>query len=621
MESDQKPTPPLNEEIRKLHQFIEDQFCRQAVLLQELTRPLRFAPDKLAPAVAPVLRPPEGETKDSDLVSEGAGINIRHIQRHPGTVLASGGRTEKADMQSETSLNNSAVASVAAEVAEARNQQLGEADTEKRVTLSFQMPEDPQDVQDLAAFDENWEPTARPSVTESPAKSSRNSSRQTFVRAKLSQHQEKAAAAARLVRQASAIRPERSWPSAKQIVMSRVFAYGIICLIIVNLVLLGVEVDVSAGLPQNEVPTWFAIVNIVIVSVYTLEIALKILAFGARQFFCGRDSYWNVFDFVIVSVSIGETLIEMLILTSSSVDSAHLRVLRFLRVARALRSIRVMRLVHYIGALRTLVFSIVSTMGSLLWTMLLMVMIFYLFGVILAQIATDNCRTLQQAATGDINAVPLCEGALHTHWRTVPVSMLTLFMAVSGGLSWTEALQPLQQFSPFGVACVITYVVITVFAVLNVVTGVFCNTAIESAHADKDIAIMKQMNKRNAQIEALRHVFGEIDRDRSNKVSIQELKDAMDTQKLSSFMESLGISTEDVWTLFMVIDSDESGEITLDEFVGGCMTLNGPARSLHLARMSHENKVTRQEIKQLSAQMAGVMDFLGVDRADRKSVV
>ena len=36
------------------------------------------------------------------------------------------------------------------------------------------------------------------------------------------------------------------------------------------------------------------------------------------------------------------------------------------------------------------------------------------FGVILAQIATDNCRTLQQAATGDINAVPLCEGALHT---------------------------------------------------------------------------------------------------------------------------------------------------------------------------------------------------------------
>ena len=39
------------------------------------------------------------------------------------------------------------------------------------------------------------------------------------------------------------------------------------------------------------------------------------------------------------------------------------------------------------------------------------------FGVILAQIATDNCRTLQQTATGDINAVPVCEGALYVRLR------------------------------------------------------------------------------------------------------------------------------------------------------------------------------------------------------------
>ncbi|CAE7247293.1 PIP5K5 [Symbiodinium natans] len=51
--------------------------------------------------------------------------------------------------------------------------------------------------------------------------------------------------------------------------------------------------------------------------------------------------------------------------------------------------------------------------------------------------------------------------------------------------------------------------------------------------AEKDIAVMKQMNKTNAQIEALQQIFGEIDRDRSTKVSIEELKDAVDTEKLS----------------------------------------------------------------------------------------
>ena len=87
--------------------------------------------------------------------------------------------------------------------------------------------------------------------------------------------------------------------------------------------------------------------------------------------------------------------------------------------------------------------------------------------------------------------------------------MLTLFMAISGGISWEDALRPLQRVSPLAVTLMILYIVTTVLAVLNVVTGaapaalghdlcqdlratgdallfqVFCNTAIESAHADK----------------------------------------------------------------------------------------------------------------------------------------
>ena len=36
--------------------------------------------------------------------------------------------------------------------------------------------------------------------------------------------------------------------------------------------------------------------------------------------------------------------------------------------------------------------------------------------------------------------------------------------------------------------------------------------------------------------------------------------------------------------------AEESGEITIDEFVSGCMQLHGPAKSLQLAKMSFENK-------------------------------
>ena len=49
---------------------------------------------------------------------------------------------------------------------------------------------------------------------------------------------------------------------------------------------------------------------------------------------------------------------------------------------------------------------------------------------------------------------------------------------------------------------------------------------------------------------------------------------------------------QDVWTLFMVIDADQNGLIDIDEFVSGCQQLHGPAKSIQMARMSHENKAT-----------------------------
>ncbi|CAE7186630.1 CPK25, partial [Symbiodinium pilosum] len=104
---------------------------------------------------------------------------------------------------------------------------------------------------------------------------------------------------------------------------------------------------------------------------------------------------------------------------------------------------------------------------------------------------------------------------------------------------------------------------------------------------------MKQMQKHAKQLKSLRGVFKEIDNDQSNLVSLQELKDALKEKKLASFLESMDISTQDIWTLFTVMDSDGSGDVTLEEFVTGCMQLQGPAQSIQLARMRHEHLRTR----------------------------
>ena len=75
---------------------------------------------------------------------------------------------------------------------------------------------------------------------------------------------------------------------------------------------------------------------------------------------------------------------------------------------------------------------------------------------------------------------------------------------------------------------------------------------------------MKQMHKHEAQVQSLREIFREIDNTNSSVVSVKQLKarvlrsclcrkEALQSAKLASFMHSMDISTQDVWTLFMLL--------------------------------------------------------------------
>eukprot|EP00435_Cladocopium_sp_Y103_P046093 s1470_g13.t1 len=76
----------------------------------------------------------------------------------------------------------------------------------------------------------------------------------------------------------------------------------------------------------------------------------------------------------------------------------------------------------------------------------------------------------------------------------------------------------------------------------------FCNTAIESAGADKDVRTLRQMQAKNKQVELLKSVFAEIDFDKVNEISFEDVNKCLANGDLASFMESMGISTDDIWT-------------------------------------------------------------------------
>mmetsp|Transcript_111913 Transcript_111913/g.289173 ORF Transcript_111913/g.289173 Transcript_111913/m.289173 type:complete len:247 (+) Transcript_111913:2-742(+) len=176
------------------------------------------------------------------------------------------------------------------------------------------------------------------------------------------------------------------------------------------------------------------------------------------------------------------------------------------------------------------------------------------------------------------------------YWSTLPRSMFSLYMAITGGISWGELSDPLSDVSGIYVALFAGYIILTQLAVLNVLTGVFCQNAIDSAQHDQDLVTQALMANKEFYVNRIKEIFKTIDTDGSGGLTIQEFRQHLGDDSIVAYFESLELDVTDVWTLFKLLDTDEGNVIDLDEFVTGCMRLKGPAKCMDVAGMNQEHK-------------------------------
>mmetsp|Transcript_32072 Transcript_32072/g.69247 ORF Transcript_32072/g.69247 Transcript_32072/m.69247 type:complete len:126 (+) Transcript_32072:1419-1796(+) len=109
-----------------------------------------------------------------------------------------------------------------------------------------------------------------------------------------------------------------------------------------------------------------------------------------------------------------------------------------------------------------------------------------------------------------------------------------------------------------------------------------------------------------SQLRALKGVFIEIDDDGSETITSNELEAAMNKPALMHQMESMDISTRDLRTLFRIMDSDGSGEISFEEFIDGCMHLQGTAQSLQVEDFRREFRFLCKDIAKIGSELSQV---------------
>ncbi|MEL6914326.1 MAG: ion transporter [Pseudomonadota bacterium] len=184
-------------------------------------------------------------------------------------------------------------------------------------------------------------------------------------------------------------------------------------------------------------------------AIFTAEIALKLYAYRGRFFRSG----WNIFDLAVVGIA--------LVPTTGG-----------LSVLRALRILRVLRLISVAPQLRRVVEGFVSALPGMGSVFLLMGMMFYIGAVMATKLFGLGC--------------PACtpeQAAMFDDWfGTLGRSLYTLFQIMTLE-SWSMGIvRPVLEVYPMAWAFFVPFIMVTTFAVVNLLVGLIVNS-MQEAHA------------------------------------------------------------------------------------------------------------------------------------------
>ncbi|OLQ06521.1 Ankyrin-1 [Symbiodinium microadriaticum] len=421
---------------------------------------------------------------------------------------------------------------------------------------------------------------------------------------------------------------ESTWNEASQ-VDHPAFDVFFACVVLLNSILIGVDVENTLSCRDQPVcdarPGWLQATQISCTVLFVLELVIRVTASGI-QIFCSEDWLWILLDVLIVALSVWEIVVDIALLVEPDQEAmnegvsgiASLKAFRIIRLTRILKTAQLMRVFRFVMALRTLVQSVLHTLKALMWALLLLLLIVYVFAVLFTQAIHDHIYVDMLPMPAD------AEVASDRYFGSLLDSMLSLFMSIAGGVSWEEVLLPLRHVSSAWIwtFCFIFYISFTYFAVLNVVTAVFCQSAIESAQNDHATVVQNMLDNKESHLKKLRALFSKFDIQANGGITYGMFEEKLDSPAVREYFETLGLDVWDAWSFFKLLDQDGGGLVEIEEFFMGCLRFSGHARAMDVGKIIQDqgwiirnqgrfHSYVEGELHKLHEHMNSLAVFLG----------
>tara|TARA_B100000989_G_C19519636_1_gene463497 strand:+ start:507 stop:1286 length:780 start_codon:yes stop_codon:yes gene_type:complete len=226
----------------------------------------------------------------------------------------------------------------------------------------------------------------------------------------------------------------------KKFLENKFFITFITLVIIINAITLGLETSAEIKL---EYGLFLSIIDKIALAIFTIELLVKIFVYKLKFF---KDG-WNVFDFIIVAVSL---------IPASGPFS----------VLRAFRIFRTLRLLSIVPSMKRIIQAIFISIPGILSVGTIIILIFYISSVLTTTFFGQN---------------------FYEWFGTIGNSMYTLFQIMTLE-SWSMGIvRPVMKEYPLAWIFFVPFILVTTFAILNLFIGIIVDAMQQISNDGKDV--------------------------------------------------------------------------------------------------------------------------------------
>jgi len=312
---------------------------------------------------------------------------------------------------------------------------------------------------------------------------------------------------------------------------------------------------------------------------YACELLLRMYVFRL-SFFVGSDWKWNALDIVLVVTGIYD-IISAVVQFGSGANMTWIRLLRLLKMLKMLRVVRVMR---FFKELRLMIASIVGSIATLFWSILMLTLMMYIFGLCFLQAVTGYLEE-SSATSVDQETVNL----IKSYWSSVLQATISLYMAITGGCDWEQLAKPLKDAGELYYFLFLFYISFAAVAVLNVLTGMFVDAAMKVSDNEEGSVLAEIM-------EAEREIFQNFERlvvqqgppRRTGLIKWNQLYQYRHKSEVKDFLKCLEITMDDAKKVYKMME--QNGSVKFDEFLIGCSKVKDDIKTLDMVAISCDHQ-------------------------------